>query len=85
MKELKHSEQWAPEPNTAYTSLVGPTAPTGEEEAPKFIFDETFDPPPFAAVAKVGKVNNRGKPVHDRHGRVLYDEVVAEEGCPDLD
>jgi hypothetical protein len=36
-------------------------------------------------LAKVVKVNNRGKPVHDRHGRLLCEEMVKEEGCPDLD
>jgi hypothetical protein len=79
------SKEQAPQPNTAFTNLVGPTVPTGEAEEPKFNFNEMFDCPPFVALAKVVKVTNRGKPVHHRHGRLLYDEVVREEGCPDLD
>jgi len=83
--ELKCSDQQVPEPNTAFTNLVGPTVPTGEAEAPKFDFNETFDRPPFTAMTKVVKVNSRGKPAHDRHGQLLYEEVIREEGCADLD
>jgi hypothetical protein len=39
-----------------------------------------FDHPPFVALAKVVKVNDRAKPVHYRHGRLLYEEVLREEG-----
>ena len=83
--ELKCSDQQVPEPNIAFTNLVGPTVPTGEAEAPKFDFNETFDRPPFTAMTKVVKVNSRGKPAHDRHGQLLYEEVIREEGCADLD
>jgi hypothetical protein len=58
----------SPEPNTAYTNLVGPTVPTGKGEAPKFNFDLIFDHPPFVSLAKFVKVNNRGKLIHDRNG-----------------
>jgi len=78
--ELKCSKQQVPEPNTAFTTLVGPTAPPGEGEAPNFNFNEMFDHPPFVALAKVVKVNDRAKPVHYRYGRLLYEEVLREEG-----
>jgi hypothetical protein len=64
---------------------LGQQVSTGKREAPKLNYDEAFDRPPFIALAKVVKVNKRGKPVNDRHGRVLYEEVVREERCPGLD
>jgi hypothetical protein len=82
---LNTSQEQVAEPNTKFRSLVGPTIPSGEGEAPKFNFDETFDRPPFTALAKVVKINRWGNPIHDRHGRVLYEEVVREEGRPNLD
>jgi hypothetical protein len=33
----------------------------------------------------VVKIKRWGNPIHDRHGRVLYEEVVREEGGPNLD
>jgi hypothetical protein len=83
--ELKNSNERATEPNQQYSNLVGPTVPSGQAEAPKYNFEETFDRPPFTAVSSTVKLNTRGKPVHDRKGQVMFEEEIREHGRANLE
>jgi hypothetical protein len=57
----------------------------GQVEAPKYNFNEEFDHPPFTALATVVKQNNRGRPVFDRQGREVNEQVIREDGCANLE
>ena len=83
--ELKHNQERVVEPNQQHPNLVGPTVPTGQAEAPKYNFNEEFDRPPFVAKSTVAKVNNKGKPVFDRQGKLVYEQVIREDGCANLE
>jgi hypothetical protein len=83
--ELKHHQERVVEPNQQHRNLVGPTVPTGQAEAPKYNFSEQFDRPPFTALATVVKLNNKGRPVFDRLGRAVYEQVIREDGCANLE
>jgi hypothetical protein len=43
-------------------------------------FDEVFYWPPFTAMSPVVKHTSRGKPVYDRQGKLVYEEVIREDG-----
>jgi hypothetical protein len=83
--ELKHHQERLVEPNQQHPSLVGPTVPTGQAEAPKYNFNEQFDRPPFTALATVVKQNRNGRPVFDRQGRAVYEQVIREDGCANIE
>ncbi len=64
---------------------MGPTVPTGQAEAPKYNFNEQFDRPLFTALATVVKQNRNGRPVFDRQGRVVYEQIIREDGCANIE
>jgi len=65
---------------TRNSNLVGPTILTGEKECTKYNFDEIFDRPPFTAMSKVVELNVKGKPIKDKHSRVMLHEKIREKG-----
>jgi hypothetical protein len=76
--ELKHHQERVVEPNIQHPNLVGPTVLMGQVKVPKYNFNEEFDHPPFTALATVVKQNTRGRPVFDRQGREVYEQVIRE-------
>jgi hypothetical protein len=82
---LTCSNERVQEPNQHHPHLVGPTVPTGQQEAPKFNFAETFDRPPFTAMTSSVKVNAHGKPLHGRNGQPIYQDEIRDEGRANIE
>jgi hypothetical protein len=78
--DLKCSDELMQEPNQQHPRLVGPTVPTGQSEAWKFNFTETFDQPLFTAMSSPVKVNSNGKPLHNKNGQQIYQSEFWEQG-----
>lgn len=83
--ELRHHQERVAEPNQQHPSLVGPTVPEGQAKDPKYNFNEQFDRPLFTVLATVVKRNSKGRPVFDRQGRLMHEQVIREDGCANLD
>jgi hypothetical protein len=59
---------------------VGPTVLTRQAKAPKYNLNEQFAWPTFTVLTTVAKQDNKGRPVFDRKGRVVYEQVIREDG-----
>lgn len=64
---------------------MGPTVLTRQAKAPKCNLNEQFVWPLFTALTIVAKHDNKERPVFGRKRRVVYEQVIREDDCTNLE